>query len=130
MLTVQTRKALHFACAGEHDNCVKLLIEHGTNVNADADIVGNRPLHLAAISNKMDCIIALLETGAKINMNNTFHRTPLSSRLNILMKNIESANVDIEEMVEDNGNIPENQETFVQVLQLSILSGRIIELAK
>ncbi|KAF0372153.1 Ankyrin repeat domain-containing protein 54 [Gigaspora margarita] len=97
MLIVQTRKALHFTCAGEHDDCVKLLIEHGTNVNVDADIAGNRPLHLAAISNKMDCIIALLETGAKINMNNTFYRTPLSvtrSCLNILMKNIESANVD------------------------------------
>ncbi|CAG8751552.1 22127_t:CDS:2 [Gigaspora margarita] len=110
MLTVQTSKALYFACAGGYNNCVKLLIEHGTNINAEVDITGNRPLHLA-----------LLETGAKINMNDIFHRTPLSvarSRLNILMKNIESANVDVEEMVEDNEHIPENRETFVQGLQL------------
>ncbi|CAG8809538.1 6078_t:CDS:2, partial [Dentiscutata erythropus] len=44
--TVQTRKALYFACAGGHNDCVKLLIEHGANVNAEADIAGNRPLHL------------------------------------------------------------------------------------
>ncbi|RIB19089.1 ankyrin repeat-containing domain protein [Gigaspora rosea] len=129
MLTVQTRKALYFACAGEHNDCVKLLIEHGANVNMEADIAGNRPLHLAVISNKMDCVIALLETGAKINMNDTFHRTPLSvarSRLNILMKNIESANVDVEEIVKDNEHIPENQKTFVQVLGFT---GNIILLA-
>ncbi|KAF0495208.1 ankyrin repeat domain-containing protein 54 [Gigaspora margarita] len=115
------RTPLHFACAGGHNDCVKLLIERGANVNAEADIAGNRPLHLAVISNKMDCVIALLEAGAKINMDDAFHRTPLSvarSRLNILMKNIESANVDVEEMVEDNENIPENREIFIQVLQI------------
>ena len=46
ILTVQTRKALHFACAGGHNDCVKLLIEHGANVNVEAVIAGNRPLHL------------------------------------------------------------------------------------
>ncbi|CAG8769813.1 10407_t:CDS:2 [Racocetra persica] len=54
-------------------------------------------------------------------MDDAFHRTPLSvarSRLNILMKNIESANVDVEDMVDDNENIPENREIFVQVLQI------------
>ncbi|CAG8727598.1 24198_t:CDS:2, partial [Gigaspora rosea] len=111
--TVQTRKALYFACAGEHNDCVKLLIEHGANVNMEADIAGNRPLHLAVISNKMDCVIALLETVAR-------------SRLNILMKNIESANVDVEEIVKDNEHIPENQKTFVQVLGFT---GNIILLA-
>ncbi|CAG8450202.1 1458_t:CDS:2 [Cetraspora pellucida] len=117
------RTPLHFACAGGYNDCVKLLIERGANVNAEADIAGNRPLHLAVISNKMDCVIALLEAGARINMNDAFHRTPLSvarSRLNILMKNIESANVDVEEMAEDNENIPENREIFVQVLQVTI----------
>ncbi|CAG8591010.1 4624_t:CDS:2, partial [Racocetra fulgida] len=99
------RTPLHFACAGGYSDCVKLLIERGANVNAEADIAGNRPLHL----------------GAKINMDDAFHRTPLSvarSRLNILMKNIESANIDVEDMVEDNENIPENREIFVQVLQI------------
>ncbi|RIB23173.1 hypothetical protein C2G38_2171977 [Gigaspora rosea] len=121
MLTVQTRKALHFTCAGGHNDCVKLLIEHGANVNAEADIARNRRLHLAVISNKMDCVITLLETGTKINMNNAFYRTlslsVAKSRLNILMKNIESANVDVEEMVEDNEHMLESRETFVQVLQ-------------
>ncbi|CAG8672637.1 2999_t:CDS:2 [Cetraspora pellucida] len=60
----------------------------------------------------MDCIITLLETGAKINMNNAFHRTPFlsvaRSCLNILIKNIESANVDVEEMVEDNEHMLES----------------------
>ncbi|CAG8608250.1 6114_t:CDS:2, partial [Dentiscutata heterogama] len=55
-------------------------------------------------------------------MNNAFYRTlSLSvarSCLNILIKNIESANVDVEEMVEDNEHIPENREIFVQVLQI------------
>ncbi|CAG8645247.1 16777_t:CDS:1, partial [Dentiscutata heterogama] len=46
MLIVQTRNALHFACASVHNDCVKLLIEHGANVNAEADIARNRPLHL------------------------------------------------------------------------------------
>ncbi|CAG8819428.1 15149_t:CDS:1, partial [Dentiscutata erythropus] len=58
---------------------------------------------------------------AKINMNNTFHHTPslsvARSRFNILMKNIESANVDVEEIVEDNEHMLESRETFVQVLQ-------------
>ncbi|CAG8469628.1 13248_t:CDS:2 [Ambispora leptoticha] len=55
------RTPLHFACAGGHIDAVKLLIAHGANVNADADVVGNRPLHLAVISNKLECVVALLE---------------------------------------------------------------------
>ncbi|CAG8701268.1 594_t:CDS:2 [Dentiscutata heterogama] len=57
-------------------------------------------------------------------MNNAFHRTPslsvARSHLNILMKNIESANVDVEEIVEDNEYMLESRETFVQVLQAYI----------
>ena len=57
-------------------------------------------------------------------MNNAFHRTPslsvARSRLNILIKNIESANVDVEEMVEDNEHMLKSRETFVRVLQVTI----------
>ncbi|CAG8654476.1 9269_t:CDS:2, partial [Acaulospora colombiana] len=113
------RTPLHFACAGGHYKCVQILIERGANVNAEADVAGNRPLHL-------ECVVALLEAGAKIYTEDEFHRAPLSvarSRLNILIKNssklsVDSESVDFEKMVEDNEHTPENREIVGQVLQI------------
>ncbi|CAG8505940.1 4663_t:CDS:2 [Ambispora gerdemannii] len=68
------RTPLHFACAGGHIDAVKLLISRGANVNADADVVGNRPLHLAVISNKLECVVTLLEAVIEIEEREVFRQ--------------------------------------------------------
>ncbi|XP_008301965.1 ankyrin repeat domain-containing protein 61 isoform X2 [Stegastes partitus] len=70
------------------EDCVRLLCEHGVNINAEGvQQSGNTPLHLAVIAlatkstktleDGISCIIELLESGAEPNAVNKAGTTPL-----------------------------------------------------
>ncbi|KAL7860599.1 hypothetical protein AOLI_G00169480 [Acnodon oligacanthus] len=61
------RTALHDACAGGYDTCVKLLLDHG----ADPDLIaadGNAPLHLCNTPDSYCCAELLVSGGADVNV--------------------------------------------------------------
>ncbi|XP_077131045.1 ankyrin repeat and SOCS box protein 18 [Ranitomeya variabilis] len=60
------RSPLHEACAGAHDACVQLLLEHGAHTNHRSDD-GLTPLHLCDVKSSLRCAEVLLQHGALVN---------------------------------------------------------------
>ncbi|GAA6229902.1 ankyrin repeat and SOCS box protein 16-like [Lates japonicus] len=59
--------ALHDACVGGHDVCVRLLLSHG----ADPELLaadGSAPLHLCTSAQSFQCAELLLDGGAEVNV--------------------------------------------------------------
>lgn len=69
---------LHLACAANHPEAVRLLIEKGADINAPArNEHQERPLHRAVASGNPDLVLLLLEKGADINAPQSEGLTPL-----------------------------------------------------
>ncbi|XP_047431943.1 ankyrin repeat and SOCS box protein 13-like isoform X1 [Mugil cephalus] len=66
---------LHVACANEHTDCVKVLLNAGAKVNATR--LHETPLHHAAKSKRVEMIEILLEFGANIYARDQHDRKPL-----------------------------------------------------
>ncbi|MEN6546537.1 MAG: ankyrin repeat domain-containing protein [Armatimonadia bacterium] len=75
--------ALHMAAYEGNVACVKLLLEHGADVNAKAQFWKGAsqhpetPLHYAASENNLEVAKLLLEGGADVNARGSFNITPL-----------------------------------------------------
>ncbi|KAI4786400.1 hypothetical protein KUCAC02_037144 [Chaenocephalus aceratus] len=74
-LTSRTPSPLHEACMGGKEDCVKLLIAMGANLEA-YDIYYGTPLHVACANEHTECVKCLLNAGAKVNAAR-LHETPL-----------------------------------------------------
>lgn len=69
---------LHLAAAGGHNDVMKLLLEHGANVNSIAkDKNRGTPLHWAVGGRRLGPAKILVEAGANINAENGNGNTPL-----------------------------------------------------
>lgn len=69
---------LHLAAWRGNDECLKLLIEAGSDVNStDEDLW--TPLHYAALHNHFYCLKTLISHGANINAKDKWNMTPLHS---------------------------------------------------
>ena len=60
------RGPIHYAATNGHLECLKVLLEYGTNIQAK-DIEGNTAVALAAAGGHTDCVRYLLEQGANVN---------------------------------------------------------------
>jgi len=81
---------LHFAAGDGNLECVKVLVEHGADINAVNNetmflvakmfpvyVVGGRtPLHMAAENGELECVKYLVEKGADVNMRDFNGYTP------------------------------------------------------
>jgi len=67
--------AIHTAAANNHDDCVRLLVDLGGDVQA-ADEAGNTPLHIASVVTALAAVRALLDAGAKSRTANLRGQTP------------------------------------------------------
>ena len=56
---------------------VRLLLDHGADVNAQGKKTKNTPLHCASMTGKADVVRVLLQQGAEVNARNTNNSTPL-----------------------------------------------------
>ena len=75
--TVGDCTALHMACARNHLDVARLLIEHGADLS-QKDGNGNTAFILACAKGQLETIKLLIEHGASINAPNSYHWTPLS----------------------------------------------------
>src|SRR5437660_12685432 len=57
---------LHFASICGHNECVKILLKHGANVD-EKDNIGHTPLVLASMYSHFKCIKTLIDSGADVN---------------------------------------------------------------
>ena len=67
---------LHWAAAYGFVDVVKILLEHGADVNP-RNVDGITPLHLATVAGHVDVARILLEHGADVNTKNEDNQTPL-----------------------------------------------------
>jgi ankyrin repeat domain-containing protein 17 len=67
--------ALHWACDCHHDKIVKLLLDHGANIEARSE--RTTPLMMACSEGHLSTIKLLLARGASVNAANTSGDTPL-----------------------------------------------------
>lgn len=72
--------ALHLACVSAHVECVRLLVEHGANVNAK-NMKFQVPIHMAAKAQSVECIDLLIKSGADVNARDIDDRTPLHTAI-------------------------------------------------
>lgn len=77
------KMALHYAAERGHSRAIRLLLEHGSDVNTytspeNADAHKVTPLHLAAINGHTDAVHILCEYGARVNeKGGAYASTPL-----------------------------------------------------
>ena len=64
------------AASGGYNDIVKLLMEHGADLNAQSSS-GNTPLHYACCGGYEDVVVTLLDAGASIEETNENGHTPL-----------------------------------------------------
>lgn len=74
--------ALYLAQTTNHAPVVRLLIEHGANLNEKFGPSQRTALHDAALFGRLECMNALLTAGADVNALNKFGRTPLNLATN------------------------------------------------
>ena len=67
---------LHLASLYDRFEMVRLLIEHGANVNARGKYY-DTPLHIASYSGDADTVRLLIKHGAEVNSEDRWHCTPL-----------------------------------------------------
>ena len=67
---------LHAACSKGHAEIARLLIAHGTDVNA-TDVNGRTPLYVACKGNHLGCARVLIANGAKVDASDCYSQTPL-----------------------------------------------------
>ena len=67
---------LHSAVQGEQLDCLRILIEHGSDVNVKA-FSSATPLHYAARRKLKECAQLLIDNGADVNALTNVHQTPL-----------------------------------------------------
>ena len=63
--------------ADEHDQCLRLLIDAGADVNVQAAVMGLSALHYAASNGRIKSVKALLSAKANVNVTTTLGQTPL-----------------------------------------------------
>ncbi len=77
---------LHLAAAGGSNAVVRLLLDHGANVNLPQTepanfrqnlSAGSTPLHWAALCNRLETVKLLLQSGADVNATNAAGESPL-----------------------------------------------------
>ena len=68
--------ALHYAVQSANTYCVKVLLEHGANINVKV-CNGNTPLHFAALHCYPEIVILLCKFGADVRARNAAGETPL-----------------------------------------------------
>lgn len=69
--------ALHYASIEGHSECVKLLLDHGAEVDAVDTTRWGTPLHYASYHHRTNCVQILLDHNADINARNVYLETPL-----------------------------------------------------
>lgn len=76
---------LHLAAESGDVNLVRLLLDHGADVNARAHSFENQPggsaLHMAAAAGNLDVARLLLDRGANVNLQSSGAMTPLHSSM-------------------------------------------------
>ena len=65
---INGRRAIHFAAANGHAECVRLLVEAGANREAADKVCGATPLHLACLAGHPKMVGLLLELGAQTDL--------------------------------------------------------------
>ena len=65
---INGRRAIHFAAANGHAECVRLLVEAGANREAADKVCGATPLHLACLAGHPKMVSLLLELGAQTDL--------------------------------------------------------------
>ena len=68
---------LHFAVQGGHLKVIKLLIDHGADMDAKGAKREDTPLHWASMAGRIEVAKLLLENGANITIKDKYGRTPL-----------------------------------------------------
>ncbi len=58
------RRAIHFASANGHEECVRLLVEAGAEKEPADKVCGATPLHLACLTGRAKMVRLLLELGS------------------------------------------------------------------
>ncbi|KAG8186857.1 hypothetical protein JTE90_024103 [Oedothorax gibbosus] len=88
---------LHFSVEGNHRDAVKLLIEAGASVEADAS--GLTPLYFAVISNRKEIVMDLIKHGADPNVGYLLHYSIMHNFTDIshILINTEKCNINIQE---------------------------------
>jgi hypothetical protein len=70
------QRALYWACANGHNECARLLIDHGANVKmlkyGDLSV-----LHATAKQGNLSCVKLLVQNGADVNCEDDYGKTPL-----------------------------------------------------
>ncbi len=67
---------LHKAAGSGHAEVVKLLLEHGENIEAK-NFIQQTPLHQASYNGYSDVVSELIDNGANVEARDKFERTPL-----------------------------------------------------
>ncbi len=73
--------ALHFASENGYPDCMKMLLEHGADVNAVC-ARGRTSLHLTCKLSYADCVQLLLDHGANVDLQDNEGRTALHRAIN------------------------------------------------
>jgi ankyrin repeat protein len=74
---LQQDTPLHLACEGGFTEVVRILLEHGGQINAQDQMNGETPLHLACEAGYSDIIQLLLDYGADTSIENVYKKRPL-----------------------------------------------------
>ena len=109
---------LHAASMKQQPNIVRILIEHGANVNLSGEYAES-PLYVAATYNCPGCVKLLLEAGADVNARGGMGRTPLMTAV------ISGSDSDIIEMLLRSGATPDLADDLgTTALQMATMYGQ------